>query len=264
MADVARATVGAGVGASVDHDPGADAGVHLDQAHRDGLGIAHGVLAQGRGVRVVGGQHRHPRQPGLQVLGHRIGVPPGHDRRLARPTRPAGRSGRAGSSRRRTGRGGPSPLRSSSDPIAAAIWSRTSEGPCSTGASIWSSASTAPPRSVTAILVCVVSTAADQHAGLRGVEHQAAAPPPAGRLGGVALDDHPGAQQCVETLRDRHARQAGDLQDVASGGGATVPDQAQHVTGTGGHAPSSTVDPDPRRVRESVTTRHLMLDRLAT
>ena len=66
--------------------------------HRDRTsGEAGGVLAQGRRVGVVGGEHRQaPGQPGLQVLGHRVGVPARQDRAAGWAGRTRGRSGREG------------------------------------------------------------------------------------------------------------------------------------------------------------------------
>ena len=59
--DVAGTAVGAAVGAAVDDDAGADTGRDLHEAQGARVGVPGGVLPEGSGVGVVGGQHRNRR-----------------------------------------------------------------------------------------------------------------------------------------------------------------------------------------------------------
>jgi hypothetical protein len=77
-----------------------------------------------------------------------------------------------------------------------------------------------------------------EDARLARVEHQAAPAAAAGGLGRVPLDDHARGQQSVDPLGDRHPREPGDLQDVATSGRTALPDQVEDVSGSGRHAMS--------------------------
>ena len=151
-----------------------------------------GVLAERGGVGVVGGQHRHAGQPGLQVLGDRVAVPARQDRRLAGPTGHRVDGPGEADRRHRTGRRRLTPARGEQRrPSRRRSGRAPADGPSSTATSISASASTGPARSVSAIRACVVSTRGDEHRGVRDVEGQAAAPAATGRgRAAVALDDH--------------------------------------------------------------------------
>ena len=236
VADVAGAAVGAGVEPAVDDDAGADAGGDLDQAQRRG------------GRR---GRRRTPRGPRRRrrwrsAPGRRAARPAGARRPGRRPSPAGSAAGWAGPDTGSIGPGrlSPAPQRSTGRDVVL-LEQRRSARPRSGRApprarprpatSISVSPSTVPPRSVTAIRVWVVSTAAASDARLGGVEGQAAPAAPAGGLAGLALDDHPGAEQRVEPLRDGHPGQAGQLEHVAARGGPAVPDQLEDVAGAVGH-----------------------------
>ena len=76
------------------------------------------------------------------------------------------------------------------------------------------SPSTSPPRSVTAIRVCVVSTAAarTRDCEVLNTRLRRRRPPVASLVSPSTI--MPGAEQGVEPLRDGHPGEAGDLQDV--------------------------------------------------
>ena len=204
--------------------------------HNDAdVGVPGGVLAHGGGVGVVRRQHRDAGKRGLQVLGHRVGVPAREHRRLAGPARHRVDRGREAQSQPAQVVRGRGPACRGRRPSRRRSGRAPRRGRRSTGTSIESSTRTAPPRSVTAIRVCVVSIGDHEHVGLGGVEGQAAAPPTAGGLTGLALDDHSRREQRVEALADGHAGQPGGLEHVAARGGPSVADQVEDVAGSRRH-----------------------------
>ena len=246
--------------------PGADAGRDLDQAQRARTrGEAGGVLAERRGVGVVRGEHGYAGQAGLDVLGHGVGVPAGQDRRLAGP---AGLGvDRARQAERRAAQVVRSRARCCSsrradrrrDPVE-----HDSTGPRSTGTSISSWASTAPPRSVSAIRVCVVSTAATSARDwdVLKTRLRRRRPPVASLVSPSTIipASSSASRRCATVIRDRPVTSRTSPRVVRGRGGS-----AQHVSGSGrhGHLPSARSESDRGDVIR-VATGHKCLTPMAT
>ncbi len=117
------------------------------------------VLPEGHDVDVVVHEHRHPVAVG-EALGDRIAVPAGHDRRVARP------AGRVLDRARHSDPDSAHDVVVLGPPPAGRAWnrsstqSRTVSGPPAIGMSALSSASTVPPRLVTASRECVAPRSA--------------------------------------------------------------------------------------------------------
>ena len=146
--DVARGPVGAAMDPPVDDDAAADAGPDLDEQEVRDRAPVGPVFAEAHDVDVVVDEHRDAVPVG-ESLRHRVAVPAGHDRRVTRPAR-----------RMLNRAGTPIPIprtSSSSRSISRSrTWKRSSaqsstgSGPAAISMSPRSSASTVPPRFVTA------------------------------------------------------------------------------------------------------------------
>jgi hypothetical protein len=234
--DVAGPTVEPAVGAPVDHDAGADPRRDLDQAQRRHLAVPGGVLAHRGGVGVVGRQHRYSGQGGLEVLAHRVGVPAGEHRRLAGPARRRVHGSRE--------------AQSQPGQVARVETLLAEDGTHRLDDPVEDLGRPGADRDVDPVLDQDGSAQVgqgdarvrgvegdDEDVGLGGVEGQAAPAPTTGGLPGPPLDDHPGREQRVEPLADRHAGEAGGLEHVPAGGRAPVADQVEDVARSGSHAP---------------------------
>ena len=66
-----------------------------------------------------------------------------------------------------------------------------------------------------------------------GVEGEATGGAAPGHAIGALLDDQPELQQGVDAPGNRHAGQSRHFEDVSAGDGTALPDEIQHVAGTG-------------------------------
>ena len=204
-----------------------------------------------------------PGQPGLQVLGDRVGVPPGQDRRLAGPS--GLRVDRARQAQPGTAQVAAAEVRACPAALPMAVGDPVEHhrGPrLDRRRRSRSSPSTVPPRSVTRDPGVRGVDGGGQDPGLRGVEGQAAPPPAAGGLAGLALDDHPGAEQRVEPLGDGHPGQPGRPRATSP----RVVARPCRIRSRMSPGPVGTATSFAWQgvARLSVTTGHQMLDRCAT